>query len=499
MSDRTIIRPGGRKPRPPAGERRAGRESIGKSAQQPSSPVPQSRQDRAMRPPDQAATESHQPPSRQSQPVVRRKPTRYKQDKYSQPEAIIDANDAAGINPVVHLISPLLNVVGKIQCATSHPNMDEFKTYAVSEIANYESLHFGLSEEEADQISYCSFALCCLIDELVLNTPWGISSNWDTESLLMRFHGESRGGDRFYQFLDEMMQAPSSNRNVLQFFFICLELGFEGRYHRDTDGPHASGNRELSEYREKLFNLIKPQQLNADLSLSPSWQGLQDERSPLLRYVPYWVMLTVTAGSLLLVFMGFSFLLNHYSDPLFRHLTSIAGSTRVLSVQAGNMHSMRSLPLSIDPSMHKPTRDYSPVLRSALAGEIKMGLVELLDLSDRIVIRLKQLDLFRSGSDRLSSRYVPLIRKIGQVLQAIDQRVLVTGHSDDVPVRNLRYSSNWDLSKARADSVKAILLANSDLGVRLSSRGLADTFNIVPNNSRENRARNRRVEIVVRK
>ena len=367
--------------------------------------------------------------------------------------------------------------------------MDEFKTYAVNEIAKYESQQFGLPPEQVDQISYYSFALCCLIDELVLTTPWGISSNWDAESLLRHFHGESWGGDKFFESLDEMMQRPSSNQKALEFYSICLELGFEGKYHGEGIAP----KRELSELRQRLLNLIKAQQLNSDYSLSPAWQGLQDERSPLARFVPYWVMLTVTAGSLLLVFMGFSFLISRYSDPLFRHLSSIASGTEVLSVQAGNMQNLRSLPVAIDPSIQRPRMDYSPMLRSALASEVKAGLVELAVQSDRIVIRLNQVDLFRSGSAKLSSRHVPLIRKIGQVLQGIDQRVMVTGHSDDVPVRNLRYTSNWDLSKARADSVKAILSANSDLGA------LADTINLVPNNSRENRARNRRVEIVVRK
>lgn len=578
MSDRTIIRPGGRKPKKPAAEPPAEQRSNRTATQSPSEPARQPTQDRRRQPPSapsrpprqplpdrrsQAPSSSRQPlperrrqaPSSSRQPLPDRRiqtpsssrqplPDRRtqslsepgrpagqpRQDRrrqqvsddqeitqnYLQPQSQqshssvpqpprrkpshsgefegfrFEASESAAINPVIHLTSPLLNVVGRLQNATSHPNMDEFKTYAVGEIAHYESQQFGLTEGDAGLVNYSSFALCCLIDELVLSTPWGISSNWDAESLLMRFHGESWGDEKFFDLLEEMMQRPGPNRIVLEFYAVCLELGFEGKYHNN-------GSRELAEHRGKLFNIIKELQADSDLSLSTTWQGLQDDRSRLIRFVPYWVMLTATAGSLLLVFMGFSYLISRYSDPLFRQLTSITSNTEVLSVQAGNLDRLRSLPLAMDPSARKSTLNYSPILRSALAREINMGLVELVDLSDRIIIRLKQVDLFRSGSDRLSSQHVPLIRQIGYVLQGINKRVMVTGHTDDVPVGNLKYGSNWDLSKARADSVKTILLANSDLGSRIRSRGLADTFNIVPNNSRENRARNRRVEIVVRK
>jgi len=498
MSDRTIIRPGGRKPRKSPGERPEEQESISKPVLRPSAPEPR-RQSSSH---DQVNTETYQPSSRpRQQPIHSSPPKASGREEYKsrRPETSINVSDVAAINPVVEVTSPLLNVIGRVQSVTAYPNLDELKTFAVSEIDRCESLQFGLNEEETDLINYSSFALCCLIDELVLSTPWGVSSDWEAESLLMRFHGESSGDDRFFEHLEEIMQNPSANRNVLEFYAICLELGFEGKYQYDTSSSRSSVNRELAELRERLFNLVSWQELNSDLPLSIAWQGLQDERSKLVRFVPYWVMLAVTAGSLLLVFMAFSFLISRYSDPLYRHLTSITNSTEVLSVQPANLNSLRSLPLAINPSVQKRSVDHSPMLRSALAGEVNMGLVELVDLSDRIIIRLKQVDLFRSGSEKISQRHVPLIRKIGQVLREITQSVTVTGHTDDVPIRHLRYSSNWDLSKARADSVKAILIINSDLGMRIRSQGLADTFNIVPNNSRENRARNRRVEIVVRK
>ena len=74
--------------------------------------------------------------------------------------------------------------------------------------------------------------------------------------------------------------------------------------------------------------------------------------------------------------------------------------------------------------------------------------------------------------------------------------MLITGHSDNVPIRSMRYPSNWHLSQARAQSVLAVI-ANYVPGSRLQSEGRADAEPIAPNDTPANRARNRRVEITL--
>jgi type VI secretion system protein ImpK len=75
---------------------------------------------------------------------------------------------------------------------------------------------------------------------------------------------------------------------------------------------------------------------------------------------------------------------------------------------------------------------------------------------------------------------------------------VVTGHTDDVPIRTARYPSNWELSTERARSVVGLMAAKLRQPARLRAEGLADSDPIAPNDGAANRARNRRVEIILR-
>jgi type VI secretion system protein ImpK len=91
---------------------------------------------------------------------------------------------------------------------------------------------------------------------------------------------------------------------------------------------------------------------------------------------------------------------------------------------------------------------------------------------------------------------LPVLVRIGQALAEVKGDVLITGHSDNQPIRSMRHPSNWHLSAARADAVKASLAALVD-PARMRSDGKADAEPIAPNDNPANRARNRRVEIVL--
>jgi type VI secretion system protein ImpK len=104
--------------------------------------------------------------------------------------------------------------------------------------------------------------------------------------------------------------------------------------------------------------------------------------------------------------------------------------------------------------------------------------------------------LFESGRAEIAPSEKPLVESVARALQQLTGRVLVTGHTDNVPIRTLRFPSNWQLSKSRAEAVRA-LLAQTVAPERLTAEGRADTQPLVPNDTPEHRARNRRVEITL--
>jgi chemotaxis protein MotB len=138
-------------------------------------------------------------------------------------------------------------------------------------------------------------------------------------------------------------------------------------------------------------------------------------------------------------------------------------------------------------------------LRTNLASEIAQGLAQVERDGERIVVRLVVQGTFYPGRAELSPEFYPLLDKIGRSIANGPGRITIEGHTDSIPVAGHdRYRSNWDLSGARAGSVADYLTDHAGVSrERLAVRGLADIRPLAPNTTREGRAKNRRIELLV--
>lgn len=138
--------------------------------------------------------------------------------------------------------------------------------------------------------------------------------------------------------------------------------------------------------------------------------------------------------------------------------------------------------------------------KEALEGEIEAGLIEVESQLNRIVIRIREKGSFPSGDAKLNVEFVPILLKIHNVLEKTNGQIAIAGHTDDIPINTPRYRSNWELSTSRATSVVHELLKYEKMPAeRFVLEGYADTQSLAANDTAENRARNRRVEIIVLK
>jgi chemotaxis protein MotB len=113
-------------------------------------------------------------------------------------------------------------------------------------------------------------------------------------------------------------------------------------------------------------------------------------------------------------------------------------------------------------------------------------------------LRINSEILFDSGQAELAGKGDELIERVVTLLQtAPNHRVVIEGHTDDVPIRSERYPSNWELSTGRAATVARRLIARGIAPARLSATGHADTRPLVSNEDAQGRARNRRVELLI--
>lgn len=228
-----------------------------------------------------------------------------------------------GLNPLVSAAATLTAVFEKTHKSMSHPNVGGLHQRLVNEIKAFETKakEQGIRPEVVLSARYI---LCTVLDEAVLNTPWGAESAWTQRTLLSLFHNETSGGEKFFLILDRMRDMPAENLYVLEMIYIFLSLGYEGKYRVIQRGREA-----LEQVRDELFRIIRTHRGEYERSLSPSWHGLGRMRNSLAEYIPMWVVASIVGGILLLTYSGFRYWLYQSSSPVAQQLTDIADNKKL--------------------------------------------------------------------------------------------------------------------------------------------------------------------------
>ncbi|MDH4046678.1 MAG: flagellar motor protein MotB [Gammaproteobacteria bacterium] len=144
------------------------------------------------------------------------------------------------------------------------------------------------------------------------------------------------------------------------------------------------------------------------------------------------------------------------------------------------------------------TEDHVSRIRLALREEIENGSVSVQVEGSKIIIQILEKASFESGFADVRPDFLPVLTKISHLIDKNVGMVTISGHTDDIPIANERFRSNWDLSTSRAVSVAHELLRNAELTpARFVVTGHADTRPRADNRTAENRAKNRRVEISI--
>ena len=388
----------------------------------------------------------------------------------SPPPAPDLTSTPTGINALVAAANPLLDLVPQLRATLQHPDPVALRSSLVRDVKLFES-RARAAGVDPEKIVGARYALCTLLDETAASTPWGGSGVWGRQTLLVMFHNETWGGEKFFLLLSKLAQNPTSNRDLLELLYICLALGFEGRY-RVMD----NGKAQLESVRERLAEILRKNQGEYERELSPVWRPAAVQRSRLFSVMPLWVGLAVCGVILLGVYLTLTYLLNSASDPVFARIQGIRLPERPKVV-------------AVTPP--------EPRLAGLLADEIARGTVAVRDEADRSVITILGDGLFAPGSGSISGEFEPVLARVGSALERVPGTIRIIGHTDNRPIRSLRFPSNWHLSEERARTVQQMLARQVRAPARMAAEGRADAEPIAPNDTAANRARNRRVEITL--
>ena len=143
-------------------------------------------------------------------------------------------------------------------------------------------------------------------------------------------------------------------------------------------------------------------------------------------------------------------------------------------------------------------QDAQQAIQKALNPEIERNEVSMSMRREGLAISLKEMGFFDSGTATIRPDALDAISRLAAVLKQRPENLRIEGHTDDVPIHNSRFASNWELSASRATEMIRLLITRSGLDPgRLSAAGYAEFHPIATNDTVSGRAQNRRVDIVV--
>ncbi|WP_425093576.1 type IVB secretion system protein IcmH/DotU [Tropicimonas sp. S265A] len=386
-----------------------------------------------------------------------------------------------GMNPLNANAATLFALVSRVRSRAQAMDINRLRNSAVTEIRDFEArcVRSGIDPQK---VRVARYAICATLDDVVLNTPWGGNSDWAQRSLVGTFEKETVSGDKFFQMLQRLQQEPAQNLDLLEFVQMCLSVGFEGRLRVE-----AGGADKHLDIRRSLARTIRTHRGPVDRDLSPHWTGRAVPFKSRSLWLPVWITLGSLAAVLGIVFLSFVFLLNGRTEQVIGMMIPIdQGPNPVLE--------RRAPPPPAPPPPPDPQVDR---VKSFLEAEIAARIVSVFEDANTVTVRINGAGMFAPASDALQDAFLEPLQRVGRGLNGETGNVIIAGHSDNIPINTARFPSNYHLSLDRAKSVQREMANWLDDPGRLSAEGRSDAEPIASNDTREGRALNRRIEIIL--
>ena len=374
-----------------------------------------------------------------------------------------------GGNPLVSAAGPLLILGATVGSMVYQADVEGLRRKAIESVQSFEAQARAAGVDPND-VTIARYLICTFLDSAIFQTPWGGQNVWGSRSLLLTFHNEAHGGEKFFTILERLQREPARYIHLLELQYVCLALGFQGKYRLESNSRAV-----VQVLQEDLYRLIRAQSPGIGSTLALHWQGVTEPKVRAFRWVPWWM---VVAAAAVIVFSVLIFLRSRLSDQA-------APIVAVLAVRG------------VDTGYEAPPPPVPSRLKQLLAAQEQAGDLGVEEFGTRTVVTLKAPELFQSGSTQVAAGQVPLFTAIGRALEAVPGRIMIVGHTDDQPLKSFHYADNFELSRERAKAVAQLLKPSLSNFSRVEWTGLGATQpRYLPAASPENRARNRRVEIV---
>jgi len=379
-----------------------------------------------------------------------------------------------GENPILSCASDILILASNIRSLEPSNSIEQLRQDIEQLITKFDQQISGTGLNKEVTLT-ARYLICCLLDELVLSTPWGSDSIWSHQTLLGKYHNETSGGEKFFLIVNKLLEQSQRNIDLIELCYVCLSAGFCGKYR-----VSKQGESDLLQVSQKLYQPIE-QVRPIDRDLSPSWQGAGKAEKGFTKQFPPVLVFLLFGFVVLAAYIGFLSNLKAKVEPLYQKVESIGWDDFVLQVS-------ESQPKTLD------VNTIAGSLESVLTKYINDKIIAVDVRDNRLIIRLISTSLFKSGSSIVNEDALPDVNLLVNSIKDYADRVLVIGHTDSTG----KADSNWVISRKRAEAIAQWLTKSNNQLTNTTTRGVADTEPLVKDvDSDYNQSINRRVELIL--
>lgn len=222
----------------------------------------------------------------------------------------------AYVNPLVSAAAPLLVIASQLKNLTITPDLAVLYQDLIHEVKAFET-KTQAQGYRTYAILAARYALCAMLDEIVLTIIGTSQNSWQYQNLLNTFQQNTSEDERFFIILERSCQDPALHIDLLELLYLCLSLGFEGKY-REMHRGHA----ELAEITDKLYKIIRQERGEPAVKLSVQSTKQTVTKTPSW-VLPVSIIVVLTLAILITLYSSFNFYLNKKTAAIYEELTQL--------------------------------------------------------------------------------------------------------------------------------------------------------------------------------
>jgi type VI secretion system protein ImpK len=387
-------------------------------------------------------------------------------------------------NPLVAAAANLLILFGRLRTGLVEMQAMPLMDHVTREIDLFErnAVASGCDPHEAQVGKY---VLCGTADDIVQNLPGSDRGVWEQYSMVARFFQQRNSGVGFFMEAEKAMQAPGQRFQLLELMLTCLSLGFEGQYRTQQNGAV-----DLARIRAAIYETLRRVKPRPDEDVSVAWTAVPMGGRRKFGGIPIWIVAALALATVVGTYAGLSTLLARDGGVVTRTLNLMHPNSAAITL-------VRSAAV-VEAFVAPQDTTQLDRISAVLADQIADGSVSVGTKGDFIFVSISNLLLFDSGKATVKAEFKGLADEIANMLNSEAGPIRILGFTDNVPMSGRgAFKSNDELSLARAEGVRDVLLETLTDATRVSVEGKGEADPIADNATDEGRSQNRRVEILL--